>query len=309
MPDVSTLQSVADLRGSVFAKGKADRDDFVHALEWNGEDSPDYRQLLADVAVDLFIDQADPPQYISLETADWLIARIKAHTLSYAAKIQLLSALMQYAVSLPSSLSSFLLGEVAAAVVDGQPGHPAGRLDAADVEALRRALYAADDGASLHVTRAEAEILFRIAHSCVGKAIDPGFDDLFAKAVGNHLMAIAFRGATPVADKLALEKFENAPSSVGGFLRGMVGLSLPSEEDLESPIARDEAIWRARNDEDARLRAQSEKIDQDETIWLYAHLTRRGDMTSAERRLLEFLKQEVVNPPAGLADLFRKAGV
>ena len=212
MPDVSTLQSVADLRGSVFAKGKADRDDFVHALEWNGEDSPEYRQLLADVAVDLFIDQADPPQYISLETADWLIARIKAHTLSYAAKIQLLSALMQYAVSLPSSLSSFLLGEVEAAVVDGQPGHPAGRLDAADVEVLRRALYAADDGASLHVTRAEAEILFRIAHSCAGKAIDPGFDDLFAKAVGNHLMAIAFRGATPVADKLALEKFENAPS-------------------------------------------------------------------------------------------------
>ena len=139
MPDVSTLPSVAELRGAIFAKGKADRDDFVRALEWNGADSPDYRQLLADVAVDLFIDQADPPQYISIESADWLIARIKAHALSYAAKIRLLSALMQYAVSLPSSLSSFLLGEIEAAIVDGRPGHPAGRLDADDVEALRRA--------------------------------------------------------------------------------------------------------------------------------------------------------------------------
>ena len=81
-----------------------------------------------------------------------------------------------------------------------------------------------------------------------------------------------------MAEKLALEKFENAPApGLGGFLQGMVGLALPGEEDLESPLERDEAMWRARNDEDARLRADSEKIDQDETIWLYAHLTRRGE--------------------------------
>lgn len=91
MADVSTLSSVADLRRAIFTKGNADRDDLVRALEWDGQDSPDYRQLLADIAVDLFIDRADPPQYVSIEAADWLIARIKAHGLSYAAKIYLLS--------------------------------------------------------------------------------------------------------------------------------------------------------------------------------------------------------------------------
>lgn len=310
MSDLSTLASVADLRREIFATGKASRDDFVRALEWRGDDSADYRQLLADIAVDLFVDQADPPQYVSIEAANWLLAQLNAHKLSYAATIALLSQLMRYAVSLPSSLSSFMLAEVEAAVVEGRPGHPSGRIDEADVEALRRALYAADAEAALHVTRPEAEVLFRIAHANAGKPTAEGFDTLFAQAVGNHLLAIAFHGVAKVEDRLALERFENAPEAgVGGFLKNMLGATLPEAEDLQSPLARDEALWRAKNEADARARSEAEKIDQDEIIWLFAHLTRRGELTSAERRLLVFLQQEVAAPPPGLVDLFQKAGI
>jgi len=310
MPDISTIACVADLRRETFVKGHATRDDFVRALEWGGAETEDFRQFLGEVAVDLFVDQANPPNYVSLEAADWLVARLRAHRLSYAAEMRVLTQVMTYAVSLPSSLSAFALDEIEAAVVTGRPDHPAGRIDAADVEALRRALYAADVGSSLHVTRPEAERLFRIAHACAGKDVDPGFDELFAQAVGNHLLAIAFRGAAPVAQERELEKFEDAPDEgVGGFLRGMLGAALPQASDLQSPFERDEALWRAKNDADARARAESEKIDQDETIWLFAQLTRRGEMTSAEKKLLAFLRREVTAPPRGLAELLARAGV
>jgi hypothetical protein len=310
MPDRSTFASIADLRRETFAKDHATRDDFVRALEWSGADSVEFRQYLGEVAVDLFVDQADPPNYVSIEAADWLVAQLRAHPISVAAKIRVLTQVMTYAVSLPSSLSDYALDEIETAIVKGRPDRPAGRIDSDDVEALRRALYAADVGSSLHVTRPEAERLFRIAHACAGQKVDPGFDELFAQAVGNHLLAIAFRGAAPIADELALEKFENAPDEgVGGFLRGMLGVALPKAGDLEDPLQRDEALWRAKNDEDARARADSEKIDQDEIIWLFAHLTRRGELTSAEKKLLEFLHREVAAPPRGLVDLFERAGV
>jgi hypothetical protein len=89
----------------------------------------------------------------------------------------------------------------------------------------------------------------------------------------------------------------------------MLGVALPEPEDLQSPFARDEALWRARNEQDARARAEAEKVDQDETIWLFAHLTKRAELTSAERRLLQFLKAEVATPPRGLADIFARAGL
>jgi hypothetical protein len=39
------------------------------------------------------------------------------------------------------------------------------------------------------------------------------------------------------------------------------------------------------------------------------HLTRKGDLTSAERALLVFLKQEAQTPPKCLLDLCAKTGV
>ncbi|MGO8737438.1 hypothetical protein [Rhodoblastus sp.] len=311
MTDVENLSPVAALRRSIFLDGKPSRADFSRALAWDGADSPEYAQLLADIAVDLLVDQADPRQYVSAEGADWLIGQVKAQELSYPTEMRLLTETMRYAVSLPSTLSGFCLAEIEAAIAQARPGHPAGRIDAGDVENIRVAVYATDENSSLYVSRDEAEALFRIAHAGGAGAIDPGFDKLFAQAVGNYLTGIAFHGTPKAAEVKELETFENTPApGLGAFLGAMFkGLRTPILKDLETPIEMADDDLRAQLDADDKERAQAEGIDTDETAWLVAHLARPGALTTAEISLLAFLKQQAAAPPPALDELFRKAGV
>ncbi|MGP0107056.1 hypothetical protein [Rhodoblastus sp.] len=311
MTDVENLTPVAALRRSIFLDGKPARADFTRALALDGGDSPEYAQLLADIAVDLLVDRADPPQYVSAEGADWLIGRIQASQLSYPTEMRLLIETMGHAVSLPSTLSGFCLAEIEAAIAQGRPGHPAGRIDAMDVEHIRAAVYAPDENSSLHVSRDEAEALFRIAHAGGAGAIDPGFDKLFAQAVGNYLMGVAFHGTPKAAEVRELEAFENTPApGLGSFLGAMfTGFKTPVLKDLETPDDMADDDLRAQLDAYDKERAQAENIDADETAWLVAHLARPGAPTSAEISLLAFLKQEAAAPPPELDALFRKAGL
>jgi hypothetical protein len=267
--------------------------------------------LLSDIAVDLLVNQADPPQYVAQDDADWLVAQIGAHPLPYRVEIRLLTSVLQYVVSLPSSLSGFCLAEIENAVVDGRPDHPARQITPEDIEFLRKSVYAADEGASLHVTKAEAESLFHIAHATAGQAPDPTFDTFFAEAVGNYLLGIAFHWTPSKTDELQLEHFENAPASgLSGFLAAMINLpSLPTGADLASVDTLDEAREVREDQADEKERAEAERLDQQETIWLFAHLTRKGELTSAERALLVFLKPEANNPPKNLLELCARMGV
>jgi hypothetical protein len=300
----------ADLRRQIYAKDKVTRAEFELALAHDGA-GPDHAQLLCDIAIDLLINQADPPEYISAADANWLIAAVRARELPVMVEFQLLTQVMHYAVSTPPALSAFCLAELEKAIVLGAPDHAAGVIQPSDTEALREAVFATDEGSSQHVTRDEAEALFRIAHATARREIDPEFAGFFAKAVGNYLMGMAFHGTPSVADELQLEKFENEkPAGFGGFLQSMFNnLSMPSLQDLESIDERCDARIEAELRADAKERASSEEIDAGETTWLVAHLTRDDALTAPERALLAFLKQEVAQPTAALEALFAKAGV
>ena len=304
-------EGVAALRRQIYAKDKVSRAEFELALAHDGGASPDYAQLLCDLAIDLLVNQADPPEYIGDDDANWLIAAVRARQLPTSVEFRLLTQVLEYAVSTPPALSAFCVAEIEKAIISGAPDHPAGSVQPADTEALRQAVFATDAGNSEHVNRSEAESLFRIAHSTAGHQNDPEFDGFFAKAVGNYLMGVAFRGTPSVADELQLENFEDEkPKGFGGFLSSMFGgASMPTAADLESVDERCDARIEAELQAGQRERAVAEQVDPGETAWLAAHLNRDGDLTSAERALLAFLKQQVAQPPAALSELFIKAGV
>ncbi|HXY59066.1 MAG TPA: hypothetical protein VEH76_10850 [Methylocystis sp.] len=289
---------VAGLRREIYAKEAVSREDLAGLLR-RCDDSPELSRLVADVATDLLVHQADPPRYVSQADADWLVGELRGSQVAYAVKIAALLDVLHYSVSAPPSLEAYCVGEIEAAIVEGRNGHAKGIVTPQDTQALRQAVFAPVEGSALHVTRASAEALFRIAHASKNGENDPAFDDFFAKAVGNYLMGVAFHWTPSAAEEREKERWLDAkPQSFGAFLGSMfssVGsLDIRSLDDVE------EVIDAQRNEADAREMAAASEIDAAETRWLVAHLSRQGDLTSAEKALLKFLKQEAPSLPEPL---------
>jgi len=291
------------LRRRIYAQPNVSRANLTDLLALSGEaDSQEHAALLADVATDLLVNQVDPPKYISQADADWLTNAVRACSgLSMRAEIRMLTDVIRYAVSVPPSLAGFCVSEIESAIIKGRADHPAGAVSEADLEALREAAFAAVEGSALHVTRHSAEALFRIAHATNGAANAPGFDEFFAKAVGNYLMGIAFHWTPSAAAEREKEQWlDQKPESLEQFVAEEFGGSAPLRLDLRSPTQIDEERIKAENAADQSEMAMASQIDPGETDWLTAQLSRSGALTSAERSLLQFLRREAPALPARL---------
>jgi hypothetical protein len=265
--------------------------------EWTG--------LFSEAVTDYVVHQNEPADYIPQAKADWLVQMLTDNGgIASRAEFGMLIDVMAHALAVPTSLSSFALREIKTAITAGRRGaitgedHPAGAVTQADVEALRAVLYAAKTGAAEHVTRDEAEALFDIAHAA--KQIDPAFDDLFARAVGNYLMAINAH-VPDAAEALHFDKWLDEKDTLPGFLSRMLkGVSGEDSLDFESDQAKQDAA-------DVSARAETEKITDAEASWVIAHLTRDGELTSAEKCLLRFLGAEAASVAPALRPLIEKA--
>jgi hypothetical protein len=203
---------------------------------------------------------------------------------------------MTHGLGVPASLSTFALSEIANAILKGRRAaiggeHPAGVVTKTDVEAMRAVLCAAKTGTPGHVSRNEAEVLFEIAHGA--SQVDPAFVELFARAVGNYLMAIN-ADVPDAAEALHFEKWLDEKETLGGFWPRMLHRvpGAGSFNVLRSPSEAVEADLARREAQELMLRNESEKITDDEAAWVIAHLGREGELTSAEKRLLQFLGAE-----------------
>ena len=155
----------------------------------------------------------------------------------------------EFDLSAPA-LASFAVGEIEKAIVAGHSAagrgaHAAGFVAREDVEALRNTVFAATQGSSLHVTRDSAEALFRIAHATAGADNDAAFDELFAQAIGNYLMGVAFSGTPDRADVLRHEAELEKATGFGGFFAAMARGPSRAEvaEALESTEAEEEDAY------------------------------------------------------------------
>jgi len=288
------------LRRKIYAQKALSRADLSQLMK-RGDASPDYARLLADVATDLLVKQADPPKYVGEAEADWLIGEIRAGNVAFSAEITMLTDVLRYAVSAPPALAAFCVGEIERAILLGCAGHPAGAVTPEDTQALRVAVFAAVEGSSLHVTRESAESLFRIAHATRGAANDPEFDEFFAKAVGNYLMGVAFRWTPSAAEALQKEKWLNdeAPG-FDSFVAALFGKGASGRFAAATLDEVDEAWMRRENEADADELARAAEIDAGETQWLFTQLSRPGALTSAERALFAFLRREAPSLPSAL---------
>jgi len=288
---------------------------FQTARKSAGRDSIEWTNLFSEAVTDYVVRQNDPSDYIAQAKADWLVATLKTGGgVKTAAEFAMLIDVMKTALGVPPSLSTFALREIETAIVSGRRGaigggdHAAGSVTKSDVEALRAVLYAATTGSVGHVTRQEAEALFDIAHATAQGACDPAFDELFARAIGNYLMAICWHDPSR-QEALHREHWLDEHEHLPGFFSRMFahGEVESFRDTLKSPLEAAGEDMAALNAQDAAARAESEKITVAEADWVVAHLTRQGPLTSAETRLLKWLGSEAHALPPTLRALVAKA--
>jgi len=314
----TTALNAAELRRSIYDKGAATRNDLVGlmALGPQAGDDPEFITLVADVARDAFVVDVDPSGYVNEADADWLTDHLgDGGGLSCRAEFEALKSILGHAISVPPSLVAFAVREVERSILTGRRG-PLGNFErepgvvtAADVDTLRMVCFAPTAGAPLHVDRATAEALFDIAHATQTARNDPAFPEFFARAVGNYLLGAAFVAPPSRAEALAHERELDRRESFGGFLSGLAGgLLAPNAADGRKSVDQlaEERYFEENAETEARLEAAA-KIDAGEAKWVLAHLTRGGELSKAEKRLLAFLRDEATDAPPEIQALFNQA--
>ena len=262
------------------------------AREFQGEVCPEWALLFSDVLTDYMVRQNEPQNFIPQHKADWLTTKLAGdRSINSQIELDMLLEVMVKAEAIPMSLSVFVLDAVRDAIMSGcreavtGEEAPAGVVTSADTDALRAVFYAAAIGTADHVRREQAEVLFEIAKAAT--KTDPSFDELFARAVGNYLMSIRARGV----DVTAVLRFdawlddEKSPESLMLDVAGSGAWKGDREEIyglLLQPFR------------DAMRGGGSGGGDGD-AEWLMAHIKRQGELSSAEKRLLQLLGMEI--PP------------
>jgi hypothetical protein len=181
---------VAALRRAVYPDGiiaQAEADALL-ALERaaGGSAGPDWRVLFVEALVDHVVNQTEPRGAVADPQAEWLMGALKGR-LATANELEMLVRIMESARAMPPALAAFALEQVKHGCLTGEGPTTRGRchysriVDAADVDLLRRILFAAGGDGSIDVTRAEAEVLFDLHDQTVGQDNDPGFCDLFVR--------------------------------------------------------------------------------------------------------------------------------
>ena len=262
---------------------------------------------------DYIVHQMQPQGYVNESNVSWLMQRINTDgKLDAVNELELLIAIFEIAKSVPDQLEHYALQQVKTAVLEGtgtlrngQKLEP-GIVSEADVQLLRRILYAYASGNSIGITRNEAEILFDINDATAGKANHPSWSVLFAQAIANHLMMHV--GHTPLSRETVLRQeqwLENEGrseedtdfiSSMVSSLREIYQLATTSPEDRKA----------ARRIRLEAATAESETVTDAEAQWLLSRINRDGQLSEAETAALAFIKRESLDIHPALQPLLDK---
>jgi len=295
-------EDVTMLRREVFADGVVTlgEAEALFALDQTVRDKcPEWAPFFVEAVTDYIVHQEKPQGYISEDNANWLVRTISRDGMvDSRTEFELLVHVLEEAKSSPGQLSAYALEQVANAVIDGKGplmlggDLVPGLIARAEVDLLRRILYAYGGDGNIAITKAEAEILFRINDRTAAASNDPSWNDLFVKAIANYLMCSA--GYEPPTREVALRRetfLEHAEPEIGGFFSRMVSGGLAGILGAYHSPGDIEAEWEAKNRAAEALARRAETIDAGEARWL---AERVGDgqrpLRDNERALLTLIR-------------------
>lgn len=268
-----------------------------------------WSRFYVDALTDYFVWQSQPRGYVNDAQARELIdAVLRDGRIDAASELELLLNVVHWCVACPAGLSRLALSAVKDSVLAPDTAayganRPPAVIAPADVELIRKVIYAPGSPGGFTVTREEAEVLFALDRATIAEENAPAWPDLFAKAVANALMFP--RGAPEAPDAagaLARERWLEERGSIANLLVG-VGKALAhgdvpvADAFKEADLFGTHRAREAREQEQARLSEAlaREAIDAEEARWLIAQIEKSGGVSPGARQLLAFIGE---NAPA-----------
>jgi len=255
-----------------------------------------WHERFIEAVKDFLITREAPEGWVTSEESDWLLAQInKSGSTPGLLEIDLVLSLLRYAEGAPVELSRFVLSAIADQMVE------TGKASSDMVERMRKALYASSGETGIWVSRYEATVLFK-TNDAIGFAKNhASWNDLFARAVGNHLLASAHPDPQSEEEALAREAWlKDTSSNVGGFISKMAG-SFAQDNWFNKITFDPDKAARAREVANAIALREAENVTKDENAWFMKRLGWDQKISPAERALIDFLKVEAPGFTHGLA--------
>ncbi len=269
--------------------------------------------LFVEALTDYLVNQAEPFGYICEHQTEWLIThmlrdgRIASHT-----ELELLIKLLETAVEAPRSLVMFTLNAIKTAVLEGDSALlgdaklTPGVIGEAEVDLIRRVLYAAGGASNVWISRDEAEVLFDLNDASAGQDNHWSWSDLFAKAIVNHVMAANNYQPISRAEALRMHNALQEPSGgMASFMSKMFSGEITGAIRQYNAFHADD--WQARKlDEMETNIAEAEVVTGAEAAWLADRIGRNGQLDDTETAVLRLIRDECPDIQAGLAPLLEQ---
>ncbi len=255
---------------------------------------PEWIDCFVEALTEYVVNGLSPKGYVSTENAAWLMARIdKDGRVDTLGELALLVKILETATNAPDNLKSYALGQIEKIVLSGTGVTREGgalrpaTVDGAEVVLLRRLLFAAAGDGPACISRAEADLLFRIKDATLLHNNAPEWQTLFVQAVGNHLMAHARYVPLACEDAARLEAFmDDKRTSLSSFFGRMAKAefrhALRTLFGAKAPIDHDAQVEAART------------ITAQESAWLRAQIDAEEQLDPIEKALLAFVAEESV---------------
>ena len=292
-----SAEEILELRRTGWADGAITPDEAEALFAANdacAAPSPEWCDFFIE-ALSTFIVQTVPPAgYIDDEMGDELIARIDCDgKLGTLAELELLVRVLEIANNAPDRLKAYALGQIEEAVLSGEGPTRHGDLTAKGINEtectlLRRLIFAPAGDRPAAVSKAEAEMLFRLKDAALYDVNAPEWEKLFVQGVANYLFG--FGGHEPLSRARAaeLEHFMSQEcAGIGGFL----GRMFTSKPDVDGAFGSLLDIGQHAPDSDGTAEDAAE-LTPEESSWLTDMLEADEELDPLEKALLAWVAEE-----------------
>jgi hypothetical protein len=280
-----TAEEVLQLRARVWSDGSVSPEeaDNLFVLNSSAAPSKEWTEFFIEAICEFLLSKSEPRGYVSDDGAAWLMAHVDRNgRIGSQAELELIVKLLEHANFAPESLRRFALQDLEQTVLSD------GRVNDSEASLIRRLIFAPAGDAPAKVSKAEAEMLFRLKDATLGADNSPEWKKLFVQGVANHLMAHQDYDPPSRDEEMRLEQPYKADPF--GHVLSRLGRDVASFNEVEESLFGESEAEKSA--EFQREVAADAEVTAGEHDWLKRLFDKDGARDEFEQALVDSLAQD-----------------